>query len=80
MPRVTSKGQVTLPKRIRDELGLVPGSEVEFEVIQGQVVLRKKMSEEKLARWRGYLRGKLPGDSVDAFLDEVRGERPGEGS
>ena len=30
MPRLTSKGQVTIPKRIRDYLGLKPGSEVEF--------------------------------------------------
>jgi antitoxin PrlF len=30
MSRMTSKGQVTIPKRIRDHLGLKPGSEVEF--------------------------------------------------
>ena len=30
MPRVTTKGQVTIPKRIREYLGLKPGSEVEF--------------------------------------------------
>lgn len=29
---VTSKGQVTIPKRIRDELGIAPGSKVEFEL------------------------------------------------
>ena len=29
---VTSKGQVTIPKRIRDELGIAPGSKVEFEI------------------------------------------------
>lgn len=28
--RVTEKGQVTIPKEIRDRLGIVPGSEVEF--------------------------------------------------
>ena len=91
MSTVTSKGQVTLPKQIRDELGLVPGSEVEFEVGEGQVILRKKVSEEKLARWQGYLRGKLPtgrlrpvdGEtvdegSVDKLMDELRGERPAE--
>ena len=91
MSRVTSKGQVTLPKRIRDELGLVPGSEVEFEVKEGLVLLRKKVSTEKLARWQGYLRGKLRDGSrppvegelardgsVDTLLDELRGERPTE--
>lgn len=78
MPTVTSKGQVTLPKKIRDEFGLAPGSEVEFEVREGQVVLRKKVSVEKLARWQGHLRGKLPDGSVDELLDELRGERPTE--
>ena len=74
MSRVTSRGQVTLPKRIRDELGLIPGSEVEFEIRDGQVFLLKKTSEPKLARWQGYLCGKLPQGSVDTFLDDLRGE------
>jgi AbrB family looped-hinge helix DNA binding protein len=37
--RVTTKGQVTIPKDIRDELGIVPGSEVEF-VRTGDGVIR----------------------------------------
>jgi antitoxin PrlF len=37
---VTTKGQVTIPKSIRDALGLKPGSEVDFKVNeQGQVIL-----------------------------------------
>ncbi|HET7921170.1 MAG TPA: AbrB/MazE/SpoVT family DNA-binding domain-containing protein [Gammaproteobacteria bacterium] len=39
---LTSKGQVTIPKKIRDALQLVPGSHVEFDVNpDGQVVLHK---------------------------------------
>ncbi|MBX3589444.1 MAG: AbrB/MazE/SpoVT family DNA-binding domain-containing protein [Burkholderiaceae bacterium] len=38
---LTSKGQVTIPKRIRDALRLEPGSAVEFAVdAQGQVVIQ----------------------------------------
>lgn len=74
MSTVTSKGQVTLPKWIRDELGLVPGSEVEFKIAEGQVVLRKKVSQEKFARWQGFLRGKLPRKSVDELVNELRGD------
>jgi antitoxin PrlF len=37
---LTSKGQVTIPKHIRDALALVPGTAVEFSVsAAGEVVL-----------------------------------------
>lgn len=39
--RITSKGQVTIPKRIRDEAGLLPGQEVEFELSGGAVTLHR---------------------------------------
>jgi len=39
--KVTSKGQVTIPKRLRDEYGLLPGTEVEFVVKGGKVCVRK---------------------------------------
>lgn len=39
--RLTSKGQVTIPKPIRDELGLLPGIAVEFTVEGDTVVLRR---------------------------------------
>lgn len=39
---LTSKGQVTIPKRIRDELQLLPGAPVEFSVnAAGEVVLHR---------------------------------------
>lgn len=39
---LTSKGQVTIPKRIRDELQLLPGTAVEFSVnAAGEVVLHR---------------------------------------
>jgi AbrB family looped-hinge helix DNA binding protein len=39
--RVTSKGQVTIPKGIRDACGLLPGTEVEFLRDNGAVKLVK---------------------------------------
>ncbi len=39
--RVTSKGQVTIPKAIREEYGLLPGTEVEFVRDGDDVVVRK---------------------------------------
>ena len=39
---LTSKGQVTIPKKVRDSLNLTPGCEVEFSVNRdGEVVLHK---------------------------------------
>lgn len=40
--RITSKGQVTIPQAIREELGLLPNTEVEFSVERGRAVLRPK--------------------------------------
>jgi antitoxin PrlF len=37
---VTSKGQVTIPKRIRQALGITPGSKVEFDVRGGVAQLK----------------------------------------
>jgi antitoxin PrlF len=39
--RVTEKGQVTIPKELRDELGIAPGTEVEFANEDGVLVVRK---------------------------------------
>ena len=42
MSTLTSKGQVTIPKRIRDELKLLPGAPVQFSVnASGEVVLHR---------------------------------------
>ena len=39
---LTSKGQVTIPKRIRDAMNLAPGSSVDFAVNpEGDVIIRK---------------------------------------
>ncbi|MBO6584616.1 MAG: type II toxin-antitoxin system PrlF family antitoxin [Gracilimonas sp.] len=40
---ITSKGQVTIPKKIRDELGLKPGDKLDFEIDeQGKIGVSKK--------------------------------------
>ena len=39
---VTSKGQVTIPKPVRDHLGIAPGSQVEFRrVADGSIVIER---------------------------------------
>jgi AbrB family looped-hinge helix DNA binding protein len=74
MTRLTTKGQVTIPKRLRDHLGLKPGSFVEFELTaDGRVFLktRQRMPESKFARLRGS--AKL-GMTTDEIMALTRGE------
>jgi AbrB family looped-hinge helix DNA binding protein len=42
--RVTSKGQVTIPKEVRDRLGIEPGSEVGFREEDGQIILENQQN------------------------------------
>lgn len=54
--RVTSKGQVTIPQRVRAQLGIVPGSEVDFELDAGGARLVRVSAGEGsalAARMRG---------------------------
>lgn len=48
---LTSKGQVTVPKRVRDYLGLRPGAAVTFErLVNGDVVLRPAKHVARIRR------------------------------
>jgi len=42
--RITSKGQVTIPREVRERLGLLPATEVAFE-IDGDTVRIRKVAE-----------------------------------
>lgn len=72
---VTSKGQVTIPKPVRDRLGIVPGSAVDFELgPDGRVVL-VKVGEGAPARRFRSLRGRAgAGLTTDQIMALTRGE------
>lgn len=70
--RITSKGQVTIPKDIRHQLGLRAGDEIDFVPENGVVRLKKIVSGDPFAKWRGYLKD-LQGQDVDELIDEMRG-------
>ncbi len=48
--KVTEKGQVTIPKELRDELGIRAGTEVEFERSDDTIVVRKSSREPTRGR------------------------------
>jgi AbrB family looped-hinge helix DNA binding protein len=52
---LTSKGQITLPRAVRDQLGLAQGDRVEFTVESGGRVLLRPATERKGPRVVGLL-------------------------
>ena len=73
---VAERGQITLPKAVRDALGLTKGTKLKVELIDGRIVLRKDM-QDALSRVRG--RFKLPpGVTTDDIMRELRGRAPGD--
>jgi len=73
---VTRKGQITLPKWVRDLLGIVPGNVVDFEhAADGRIVLVKaegKAGPSRFARLRGHA-GKGP--STNEIMALLRSDR-----
>src|SRR5205823_7617958 len=74
MTKMTTKGQVTIPKRLRDHLGLKPGSDIDFELTDdGRVFLKtqEEAPQSRFARLRGS--AKL-GMTTDELMALTRGE------
>jgi AbrB family looped-hinge helix DNA binding protein len=73
MPRVTQKGQVTIPRDIRLLLGIKTGDEIVFEIDKGKAVLKKKsVSIHNFKKYVGFL-SHLKGKKTDDVIDELRG-------
>jgi AbrB family looped-hinge helix DNA binding protein len=75
---VTSKGQVTIPKHVRDAMGIGPGTKVVIELNKdGEPVLRKctrprKLRPDRFERALGAAEIKL-GCSTDEYMAMIRG-------
>jgi AbrB family looped-hinge helix DNA binding protein len=73
MPKVTQKGQVTIPRDIRLLLGIKTGDEIVFELDEGKAFLKKKgASISNLKKYVGFL-SQLKGKRTDDIIDELRG-------
>jgi len=73
---VAERGQITLPKAVRDALGLTKGTTLQVELDGSRIILRKNVSDA-ISRVRGKF--KLDGfDSVDEAMRAVRGRAPGD--
>ena len=78
MPRVTTKGQVTIPKEIRDALGIEPGDEISFEETESGYEIRKEKpttvdGDDPFETYRGSAESD---DSMPERMRRLRGEYP----
>ena len=67
---VSEKGQVTIPKSLRDRLGIEPGQELDFSEEGGRLIASKVRDRRPIDAVYGILA--IP-DGTDAMLDELRG-------
>ena len=78
MPRVTAKGQVTIPKAVREDLGIRPGDEVDFvEIESGAYRIRKvapttQAGEDPFEKHRG----RADDASMPERMERLRREYP----
>lgn len=74
--RITTKGQVTIPREVREKMGFLPHSEVEF-VVEGNVVYLRKgegaqgRGNKLVERMRGRATVRM---STDEIMALTRGE------
>lgn len=68
--RVTERGQITIPKKVRERLGIRPGEILEVREENGRVVAVKTLREDPVESITGILKD---GRRTDEILRELRG-------
>ena len=73
--RISERGQVTIPKQLRDRFGMDHDVEVEIVPALGGLLIRKRAEDEHpVDRVAGILDDHLGSDfDVDAYIEEIRG-------
>ena len=87
---VTEKGQVTIPKHIRDAAGVAPGSKVTFSLEGSKIVItpvgtsvkedRRARLKAAAARVRGSLGAEFKQMGADEIMRFIRGDEPADGA
>jgi AbrB family looped-hinge helix DNA binding protein len=71
MATLTSKGQITVPKRVRDALAVQPGDKLAFRIHDdGSVTVEAETVD--LGTLRGAIKAKVRGVTVDDMKEAVR--------
>jgi AbrB family looped-hinge helix DNA binding protein len=71
LSKVTAKYQVTIPVKVRKEMGIVPGTEVDITKKGQKYVLIVNPIETIRKKWQGRFKG---GPTTMEYMDEVRGK------
>ena len=71
MSKVTAKYQITIPVEIRNELGIVPGTEVDIIKEGDKYILNVNPTNEIKKKWRGRFKN---GKTTNDYLNEIRGK------
>ena len=74
---VAERGQITLPKPVRDALGLVKGTQLKVELDGGRIILRKNV-DDAISRLRGRFKLAEGFATTDEALRALRGRAPGD--
>ena len=74
---VAERGQITLPKAVRDALGLTKGTTLKVELDGGRIILRKDASDA-LSKSRGKFNLAEGFKSTDEAMRAIRGRAPGD--
>lgn len=74
---VAERGQITLPKAVRDALGLSKGSVLKVELENGRIVLRKSV-DDAISRARGRFKLDQGFGSTDEAMQAIRGRTAGD--
>ncbi len=70
--KVTSKGQITIPKKVRERLGIHPGEDVGFEEKESLLVVSKVVTKSPFGKWVGKQKH-LEGQRSNDLVREARG-------
>ena len=71
--RVTTKGQVTIPRHVRETLGIVPETEIDFREENGRFFIVKisgASPSNKFSKLRGIATAKLTTDEIMSLTRE----------
>jgi AbrB family looped-hinge helix DNA binding protein len=70
---VTSKGQITIPVRLRERFGLEPGTVLEFDEDAPVLTARRIVPRGQMDRAAGALASELSARSAREWLEDLRG-------